>query len=126
MRRAPPSYLQVHPSSPIWGQSGTLPFSCSSDILHSKQMPVQQISQSTSSQVHSVDLTSTMTLFPPMMIGVMNTQNMSYKKHSGSSMQATCRTGQHISPRLEGAVFCYQKGTACAVPQQNDLGSSPG
>ena len=35
-------------------------------------------------------LTSTMTLFPPIIIGVMNTQKMSYRKHSGNSMQATC------------------------------------
>ncbi len=33
-----------------------------------------------------------MTLLPPIMIGVINTQKMSYKKHSGSRMHATCNS----------------------------------
>ena len=37
-----------------------------------------------------------MTLFPPIMSGVMNTQKMSYAKHSGSSMQATCMTAAFV------------------------------
>ncbi len=53
---------------------------------------------------HTLGRTSTMTLFPPMMIGVMNTQNMSYKKHSGSRMHATCRSASRSSARLIKAV----------------------
>lgn len=53
--------------------------------------------------------TSTMTLLPPMMIGVMNTQNMSYRKQSGSRMQATCacQSPQIVSGAAEKWAFLY-------------------
>lgn len=46
---------------------------------------------------NEVRLTSTMTLSEWVMRGCRNTQKISYRKHSGSRMEATCIPHSHIS-----------------------------